>query len=403
MFKKAKISYHNKLVLLFYHFETEHLGKEVFLIPYYLRSLYKLDVTIVYPQTKTNSYMPKEMRGIKLHPLKSIKPNKPNSRYIYCTIIFLLYLIRNSRKIDILMLVHIMHQAAIIGIVYKLLKNRGILYIKGDGIGVANINSEQRYMQSKNIKDYLIKLMFARFFRIVDFITAETDADYDRLCKNRIFGVDIAHKARQMYNGFDEDMLSLLDVQVNDFTEKKNIFLTVGRLGSLQKNTEMLLEVAKVLNWKDWKMVLVGNIENKERDFQQVIDDYFLTTPHLKDKVIFTGTIYSKKKLWTQHNDAKVFVMTSIHEGFANVYADAVRFRNYIISTDVGGASEMIREEEGYGEIVAQNNVTMLAQSLQKIIDNETCLENLYHKVEWENLDVSWKHYVRDAIKLNIK
>jgi glycosyltransferase involved in cell wall biosynthesis len=339
--------------------------------------------------------MPEEIRGVKLHPLKSIKPN---SRFIYRTIIFLLYIIRNIGKINVLMQIHIMHQSAIIGIIYKLLNPKGILYVKGDGIGVANINPEQRYKQSKNIKDRLIKQMFVRFFRIVDIITVETDNDYNRLCKNKIFGIDIAHKTRQMYNGFDKDMLSVINLKVNDFIKKKNIIIAVGRLGSFQKNTEMLLDAAKTLNWKNWKMVLLGNIENKECNFQQVIEIFFEKNPHLKDKVVFMGAIYDKKALWMQHNDAKVFVMTSKYEGFANVYADAVQFRNYIISTDVGGAYEMIRE--GYGEIIPQNNVTRLAQSLQKIIDNENYLENLYHEVKWENVDVSWEHYIKDAIKL---
>jgi glycosyltransferase involved in cell wall biosynthesis len=299
------------------------------------------------------------------------------------------------------MQIHIMHQAAIIGIVYKLLKPGGILYVKGDGIGVANVHSEQRYMHNKNVKDYMIKQMFVKFLKMVDFITVETDNDYDRLCKNKIFGVDIVHKTRQMYNGFDENMLSSFDLKENDFTKKKNIILVVGRLGSFQKNTEMLLEAAKMLNWKGWKMVLVGNIENKERNFQQVIDTFFSANSHLKDKICFTGAIYNKKELWMQHNDAKVFIMTSIFEGFANVYADAVRFRNYIVSTDVGGASEMIRE--GYGEIIPQNDATALAQSLQKIIDSENYLKDLYHKVKWENVDVSWEHYISDAIRLNIR
>jgi hypothetical protein len=63
MIKNVKKISGNKFVLIFNHFETEHLGKETFLIPYYCGRLYNLDVTIVYPQTETNSYMPKEIRG----------------------------------------------------------------------------------------------------------------------------------------------------------------------------------------------------------------------------------------------------------------------------------------------------------------------------------------------------
>ena len=42
------------ITLVFNHFETEHLGKDVFLVPYYLDKIYNLDVTIVYQETKIN-------------------------------------------------------------------------------------------------------------------------------------------------------------------------------------------------------------------------------------------------------------------------------------------------------------------------------------------------------------
>lgn len=42
------------LTLLFENVEHVHLGKDVFLFPYYLGKRYGMNVNIVYPQTPTN-------------------------------------------------------------------------------------------------------------------------------------------------------------------------------------------------------------------------------------------------------------------------------------------------------------------------------------------------------------
>ena len=42
------------ITLIFGHFEKEHLGKDVFLVPYYLEKLYGGKTTIVNSKTETN-------------------------------------------------------------------------------------------------------------------------------------------------------------------------------------------------------------------------------------------------------------------------------------------------------------------------------------------------------------
>lgn len=276
------------------------------------------------------------------------------------------------------------------------------MYVKGDGIGIANEKSEQRYMNNQNIKDYFVRQLFVNFFKKVNLITVETDDGYKRLHDNRIFGIDLKNKVSLMYNGFDEDKLSEYNFRKKIFTEKENIILTVGRLGTFQKNTEMLLSAAEKLDWKNWKLVLIGTIDKKEGDFQKKIDDFYTNNPNLKDKVIFTGPIYNKEELWKWYNDSKVFVLSSRYEGFAHIFAEILQFRNYIISTDVGGAVEMIKQGLSYGEIIQQEDTIGLSQILQKIINGKINLEDMYNKTNWGTVDVSWEKYIRNAIKLKL-
>lgn len=57
--------------------------------------------------------------------------------------------------------------------------------------------------------------------------------------------------------------------------------------------------------------------------------------------VILVGNIENKNLLYDYYNRAKVFLLTSRLEGFAIVYPEALKFGNYIITTDVGGAKDI--------------------------------------------------------------
>jgi hypothetical protein len=105
------------ITLIFKHFEIEHFGKDVFLVPYYLGKINNMKTTIVYPRTDTNKHFPSEIRGIKLSPL-NLKGSK-TSHYLYRNLNFIIYVIFNARKIDVLMRFHLRNMTSILGIIYK--------------------------------------------------------------------------------------------------------------------------------------------------------------------------------------------------------------------------------------------------------------------------------------------
>ncbi|GBR77174.1 glycosyl transferase GTB-type super family, partial [Candidatus Termititenax persephonae] len=129
-------------------------------------------------------------------------------------------------------------------------------------------------------------------------------------------------------------------------------------------------------------------------NFSKYVEDFWAKNPKLRDKVIFTGAVYDTEKVWEWFNKAKVFVLTSRWEGFANVYAEAKFFQNYILSTKVGGAEETL--EHGYGEIIPQEDSDYLASQLQRIIGTDY-LQSEYAKVVWEKIDISWKKQIKQA------
>jgi glycosyltransferase involved in cell wall biosynthesis len=209
-------------------------------------------------------------------------------------------------------------------------------------------------------------------------------------------GIDLKNKVRLLFSGFDREQFEQYDIKKKEYPEKENIIITVGRLGTYPKNTEMLLKAAEHIEFKDWKIVLIGPIETTENNFQKTVDNFYLSNPMLKNHVFFIGAVYNKKELWEWYNRAKIFILTSIYESFGIVLTEALFFRNYIISTDVGSASDLIKM--GYGQIIPQDDPIYLSNVLQKIIDGDN-LNSCYNRINWESNDVSWENYIRIAAK----
>jgi len=358
----------------------------VFLVPYHINKLYGFDVSIVYSQTITNKNFSMTYRGIKLKPL-----GKKILRITYINFIknflFLIYLIINARKIDILCLFNLYPFTMIFSIIYKILNPKGFLYVKAD-MGPQSI--EYHLLRSQGIKKGLVK----RFVKLTNLFTIESKLGC-RLMKH-VVGKESEDKIQWMMDFFDEKEFEKTDIKIKDITQKENIILIVGRLGSREKNTEMILKAASKVDFKKWKLMLIGPVEeNKTINFAKIIDQFYSDYPRLKNKVIFTGPIYNKKELWEYYNKSKVFLLTSRWESFGIVLVEALKFRNYIISTDVGGATDIINM--GYGEFIPQEDETYLSKVIQRLIDNEDYIKKEYEKISWNDIDVSGETIVKNA------
>ena len=187
------------------------------------------------------------------------------------------------------------------------------------------------------------------------------------MCLNSLLGDNLAKKLILVPNGFDENKLNSYNITERLFSSKENLIITVGRLGSLPKNTNMILKALEKVDLKSWKFCLIGPIE---KEFQQEIDLFYKKNPTKKHDVIFIGNIIEKKDLWEWYNRAKVFVFTSRWESYGLVLNEAKRFRNYLLSTDVGAFKDLY-ENGKYGRIVNQDDAEDLTNILQEIVNGD--------------------------------
>lgn len=182
---------------------------------------------------------------------------------------------------------------------------------------------------------------------------------------------DVPFTCRYLPNAF----LNLTNIEiVADAKNKKNTILTVGRIGTTQKNNmELLLAFAKAEPYmKNWTLRLVGPIDDS---FKFAIEKYFAALPELRKKVIFTGAINDKKQLYKEYSEAKCFVLTSVYEGGApNVYAEALVHGCKFITSDIDAADDITNFGE-LGETYKLHEVDKLAKCLINLAKKETAIE----------------------------
>ena len=344
-------------------FQEMFLSKDIFLVPYYIAKETGGELTYYYINNLGNTEIPQQHRGATLLHVET----KNEAMAMMKTIV------RNARKIDVLFIngSSAKHMTAVF--LYKKINPSGKVIIFGD---MEAPQAKELYMNgfmySTGFSGKIKKLLTNFFFHNVTYIVANTEAHG---YMERLFVRNGWSGLLHFYPLVDDEKFNSFGITRKTFAEKENIMVCVGRIGNYQKNTEMLLEALHKVDLKDWKIYMIGPITNSFNlndggNFQKRIDDFFDECPQHRDKLIFTGMIYDQKTLFEYYNRAKILLMTSRHEGFANVYSQAAAMGCFIVSTDVGGA-DVCSNYWAFGEKLPQENSEALADVLEKITSGD--------------------------------
>ncbi len=364
-------------------FEKVRLYKDEGLLPYYLGKEYNLEVDFLC--SNRDKWMPDYFRTMKIIEKKTyLNILKENKILKNLYIDYILYLIKNSKKYNYLAFFHLHPTKLPLIMIYKFLNPRGKIYIKLD-IMLSGI----KYFNSCNL---LKKIIFKYLLKKTDLFSCETEECYEKIKKDGILGIDLSEKITLLKNGFDEDYLVQNKIKIKPFKEKENIMITVGRLGTKQKNNEMLLEALEKIELGEWKILLIGPYT---KEFYNLYIEFIKKYPEKKEKVILIGNIDNKNLLYDYYNRAKVFILTSRWEGSAIIFPEALTFCDYIITTDVGGAKEITKESR-IGKVIKNNDISNLKNEVQKVINNQIELEKKYNQSSEFAKDFSWNKLVKN-------
>lgn len=347
-------------------FEYTWLGKDNGMIPIYAHEILGYDSKIVTCNLKKD--LPDKIRGIEIVKiprwLKKIGNFAPFIIFIKRIPLYY-WLIKNAKSIDVLMLFHITKCSYWNTYLYKKFNPSGKVYVKADfNLEVYKKELVRTEMTPKNLKEFFKKRREIKEYnkrrklvKMVDRISYETKKNYN-VMKDSYAGISTVGKTFYLPNGYD-DIYIKENFKISRFEEKENIFLTVGRLGTYEKNTELILDNLEKVDLKNWKFYLIGPIEQQ---FQEKINRFFERNPDKKKNIIFTGIIKNKKELYDYYNRAKIFVLSSRYESFGIVLSEALAFNNYILSTDTGAIRDIL--DGTNGEIINENNLAILMEEI---------------------------------------
>ena len=283
------------------------------------------------------------------------------------------YLIFNAKKIDILNVFHIKWESLLFASIYKIFNRKGFVYLKLDNCHYIGVYPwEKIFDPSKEPVKFLyqpepsmkwrIKCLLIRklFVNAVNLWSVEDSDSCDYYSKEYPF---FKNNLIVSYNGHTIDLEKSLNLK--SFTEKDDIILSVGRLGTYQKATEILLEsFAKIYGKNNWTLHLAGGIES---DFKPFIEELFKKYSDLESRIIFHGYL-NKKELFELYNRAKIFCLPSRYEGFAIVSSESMYFKNAIITTPYVSPKEIIKDKMGL--LVERDDVDGLADAMHYLIEH---------------------------------
>lgn len=172
-------------------------------------------------------------------------------------------------------------------------------------------------------------------------------------------------KSNVIYNCIDTDIyrpneISRHEIRSNlGVEEKEFLWVAVGRIEEQKDYPTMLRAVAKVTPEHNFCLAVAGKGSLK-KDVLAVRDQL-----ELQDKVAFLGVRRDVPDLLAA---ADGFVLSSISEGLPNVVMEALATETPVVSTEVGGVSELVDHGKS-GFLVQPSSSSELAQSMSELMD----------------------------------
>lgn len=361
-----------KNIAYFHEFQKMYLYKDLFLIPYYIAKEQGIDLDFCYSYNMANEQIPQEYRGVRL-----LSAGRERTNIITRSIDFFHFCTLRARTIRTLFVAGVDNFIILQLLIIKCLNSKCKIVVFGDmEADRAKELTKRDFVMSSGIKGLVKKQLVNLYFRNVIYTVASTTS---YLLMKDMFKRNSWTNLVHIYPCLDKELFDAYGLSYRPFKKKENIILYVGRIGNYQKNTDMMLEAFTKVDFRDWKVFLIGPFTDsfflKEKSsYEDTIKTYFANFPHLKKHVVFTGPIYNPKTIFEHYLQSKVFLLTSRHEGFANVQSEAAALGCFIVSTDVGGA-DLVSNNWRFGVKIEQNNADELANVLNNIIEGKVKID----------------------------
>lgn len=347
-----------KWVTLFPSAKNENLAKDVGMIPYFMHKNYRYESYIVCFKNEENyPYLENVVKGLKIQYIKKEKRTIAQIRYI----------LNNSKDINVLNLYHWGRLTLISGLLYKILNRNGVLYVKTD-MDFRSVNILQTNVRAR--------IVFKLITRIANVVTVESTK-----IKNSLEELGIK-KIKYLPNGFKDN-------EGKRLISKEKMILTVGRLGTYQKASEILLEAFCRIEGeiKEWKLVFVGSIEPVF--YKQLVE---VQKNRGDNRIVYAGKIVDKELLDQYYLKAGIFALPSRWEGFSLVLLESMSKGCFLVATDQIAPIDDIIINTKYGLIAKSGSIDSFAENLKKAclefdsVDSSAIAEYVCNQFSWDKV-----------------
>jgi glycosyltransferase involved in cell wall biosynthesis len=202
---------------------------------------------------------------------------------------------------------------------------------------------------------------------------------------------DANQKIEVIYNGVNTEGFKPDDAQ----KKENKIYITVGATRiTHRKGINFLIDAIKMLEEKYPTIFMeVMGEGNAREELENQVEKLGLS-----DRIKFIGRIPSEET-HKYYQKADVFVLPSLNEGMSNAMLEALSSGLPIISTDTGGADELVREGEN-GFIIKMKDSRDLAEKLEKIISEKDLREKMGQESRKIAESMSWEKVANQYFKL---
>jgi GalNAc-alpha-(1->4)-GalNAc-alpha-(1->3)-diNAcBac-PP-undecaprenol alpha-1,4-N-acetyl-D-galactosaminyltransferase len=154
--------------------------------------------------------------------------------------------------------------------------------------------------------------------------------------------------------------------------QRENIILNVGRFIA-SKNQSILIEYFSKTNFKDWKLVFLGDGKYLKSGIQKAKD------LGIENHVVFAG---NQKEIDLYYLKSKIFAFTSVSEGFPNALGEAMAAGLACVSFDcIAGPGDIIDDDEN-GFLVPVGDDSTYINRLSRLMNNAELREKFGLKAQ---------------------
>jgi glycosyltransferase involved in cell wall biosynthesis len=229
------------------------------------------------------------------------------------------------------------------------------------------------------------KLLFQHLSRVIWSRAKATVANSKGL-KDLALQTNTKIEIQVIYNGIDANRFNVAKKKRGERSDK-TVLISTGRLIH-RKGYEHLLKALE--NKPEFELVLIGDGDLRGK-LEKLSDD-------LNVKAKFLGPQQREKVIDNLHR-ADVFVLPSLNEGMSNSVLEALACGLPVISTDVGGAHELVEDGKN-GFVVRRADSFAIAQALQRYSSDPSLAKK--HGIESRRIakGLSWAKVSRQYLEV---